>query len=59
MWDGGRFVFQFVEGDHHHGLDHRHRLDDMAASASAAGFEVVHTETDRMFPEWRWVVCQA
>lgn len=57
--DGGRFVFQFVEGDYHHGLDHRHRIDTIDAAATLAGWDVVHTQTDSTFPEWKWMVCQA
>lgn len=55
---GGRFVAQFVEGDHHQGLDHRYTVEAITELASRAGLAVVATDRGAVFPEWVWLTME-
>ena len=51
---GGRFVFQFVVGDHHEGLDHRYPMMEILNIVQRQGVLIDHWP-DSDFPEWTWI----
>lgn len=54
MWRDGVFKFQFVTGDHHVGLDHRHRTTSMMGWLKSTGFGVTDIEAGD-YPGWLWM----
>lgn len=56
MTEGGRFVFQYVEGTEDTFLSHQ---DDAGTVREwCRGFTLRRFEQDHEFPEWRWVTVQ-
>lgn len=54
----GQFVFQFVEGDVHEGIDHRFWTDAMVQMVEDAGLRVTFVERGLLFDEWTWITCE-
>lgn len=52
---GGRFVFQYVEGDQQAPFNVEHDEDDVREWCAAAGLVIENVEVDAVHPEWRWV----
>lgn len=53
--EGGVFFFQYVVGDVHSGLDHRHSGSEISDWLGAAGLRGVVEIHDAVHSDWRWV----
>jgi len=53
---GGRFAFQFVEGEYHSDNDHRYTIDEMAYWCFRAFGRAVEFSHDDVYPQWKWAV---
>lgn len=52
---GGKFLFQFVEGNYHATDNHQYSREEIGAMSYRAGFRGHTFEGGIMFPEWVWV----
>jgi len=55
---GGRFRFQFVEGDDEGFLSHGLGMEWVKVACESSGLDIVACDRGRVYPQWTWITAE-